>query len=158
MSDLTTQQNLILRTRMTENVRKPLHRTALITGLLLSLMPFFTGCGTGETGNQSTATGGSASNASATASLTWDPVTDPSVSTYFVHYGRQSPGQAGSCTYENSISVDSSSATISSLDPNTLYYFTVSAYNGLESACSNEVSIVTAPAPIGNETTPATFS
>jgi len=158
MSDLTTQQNLILRTRMTENVRKPLHRTALITGLLLSLMPFFTGCGTGETGNQSTATGGPVSNASATASLTWDPVTDPSVSTYFVHYGRQSPGQVGSCIYENSISVDSSSATVTNLDPNTLYYFTVSAYNGLESACSNEVSIVTSPAPTGNETTPATFS
>jgi|GEM_PF-960823 len=158
MSNLTTQQNLILRTRMTENVRKPLHLTALVTGLLLLIMPFFTGCGTGETGNQSTVTGGPGSSASATASLTWDPVTDPSVSAYFVHYGRQSPGQEGSCIYENSISVDSSSATISSLDPNTLYYFTVSAYNGLESACSNEVSIVTAPAPIGNETTPATFS
>ncbi len=157
MNDLSTQQNLLLRTRMIENVRKPLHLTALVTGLLLSLMPFFTGC-SGETGNPSVGTGVPSSGASATASLTWDPVTDPSVSAYFVHYGRQSPGQAGSCTYENSISVDSSSATVTSLDPNTLYYFTVSAYNGLESACSNEVSIITAPAPTGNETSPATFS
>lgn len=157
MNDITTQQNCLPRTRVTETARKPLHLTALVTGLLLSLMPFFTGC-SGETGNQSVGTGVPSSGASATASLTWDPVTDPSVSAYFVHYGQQSPGQEGSCIYENSISVDSSSATITSLDPNTLYYFTVSAYNGLESACSNEVSIVTAPAPIGNETTPATFS
>ncbi len=158
MSAMTTQQNYLLLTRVTETARKPRHLTTIVTGLLLSIMPFFIGCGTGETGNQSTVTGGPGSSASATASLTWDPVTDPSVSAYFVHYGRQSPGDAGSCTYENSISVDSSSATVTNLDPNTLYYFTVSAYNGLESACSNEVSIVTAPAPIGNETTPATFS
>jgi hypothetical protein len=158
MSDLTKQYNFLPRIRVTETARKPLHLTAIITGLLLSIMPFFTGCGTGENANQSSIPGGPPSSASATASLTWDPVTDPSVSAYFVHYGRQSPGQSGSCTYENSISVDSSSATVTNLDPNTLYYFTVSAYNGLESACSNEVSIVTAPSPIGNETNPATFS
>ena len=158
MSGVTKQYNFLPRTRVTETARKPLHLTAIVTGLLLLIMPLFTGCGTGETGNQSTVMGGPGSSASATASLTWDPVTDPSVSTYFVHYGRQSPGQAGSCIYENSISVDSSSATVTNLDPNTLYYFTVSAYNGLESACSNEVSIVTSPTPIGNETTPATFS
>jgi Fibronectin type III domain len=158
MNDLTTQQNCLPRTRVTETTRRPLHLTTIVTGLLLLVMPFFTGCGTGETGNQSTATGGPASNASATAALSWDPVTDPSVSAYFVHYGRQSPGQAGSCIYEHSISVDSSSAMVTNLDPNTLYYFTVSAYNGLESACSNEVSIVTSPAPTGNATAPATFS
>jgi Fibronectin type III domain len=143
---------------VTGTARKPLHLTTIFIGLLLLIMPFFTGCGTGDNGNQSTVTGGPSSSASATASLTWDPVTEPSVSAYFVHYGRQSPGQAGSCIYEHSISVDSSSATVTNLDPNTLYYFTVSAYNGLESACSNEVSIVTSPAPTGNETTPATFS
>ena len=43
------------------------------------------------------------------------------------------------------MSVDSPSATITDLDPNTLYYFAVSAYNGLESACSNEVSTLTPP-------------
>jgi hypothetical protein len=153
MSKAATQQNCLRWTRVTETARKPLHLTAIVTGLLLLIMPFFTGCGTGENGNQSTA-----SSASATASLSWDPVTDPSVSAYFVHYGRQSPGQVGSCIYENSVSVDSSSATVTNLDPNTLYYFTVSAYNGLESACSNEVSIVTAPAPIGTANAPATFS
>jgi len=41
--------------------------------------------------------------------------------------------------------VDSPSATVPNLDPNTTYYFAVSAYNGLESPCSEEVSTVTAP-------------
>jgi hypothetical protein len=153
MSDVSKQYSFLPRTRVTATARKPLHLTAIVTGLLLLIMPFFTGCGSGESGNQPTA-----SSASATAALSWDPVTDPSVSAYFVHYGRQSPGQVGSCMYENSISVDSASATVTNLDPNALYYFTVSAYNGLESACSNEVSIVTSPAPIGTATAPATFS
>ena len=145
MNNMTTQQDCLLRTRVTETARKPRHLTAIVTSLLFLIMPFFTGCGTGETGNQSTVTGGPGSSASATASLTWDPVTDPSVSAYFVHYGQQSPSQAGSCTYEHSMIVDSSAATVTDLDPNTLYYFAVSAYNGLESACSNEVSLLTAP-------------
>jgi hypothetical protein len=129
---------------VTETACKPLHLSALVTGLLLVILPFFTGCGSGEPGNQSAA----GSSPTATAALSWDPVADPTVSAYFVHYGRQSPGQAGSCTYENSVSVDSSSATVTNLDPNTLYYFTVSAYNGLESACSNEISVVTSSAPV----------
>jgi hypothetical protein len=41
--------------------------------------------------------------------------------------------------------VASPSATVTNLNPNTRYYFTVSAYNGLESACSSEVSTVTDP-------------
>ena len=149
MNNMTTQQDCLSWIRVTGTARKPLHLTAIVTGLLLFIMPFFTGCGTGETGNQSTVTGGAGNSASATASLTWDPVTDPSVSAYFVHYGRQSPGQPGNCSYESSVSVAGpSSATVTNLDPNTLYYFTVSAYNGLESACSNEVSTVTPPAPV----------
>jgi hypothetical protein len=144
MSDLTEQQYFLLRTGVTETTRIPLRLPAIVAGLLLSIMPFLTGCGSGENGSQSIVTAPPGSGASATASLTWSPVTDPSVSAYFVHYGRQSPGQEGSCTYESSISVDSSSATVTNLDPNTLYYFTVSAYNGLESACSNEVSTITA--------------
>ena len=86
-----------------------------------------------------------AGGAGTTASLAWSPVQDPSVYGYFVHYGRQSPGQPGSCSYESSMYVDSPSATVTNLDPDTLYHFTVSAYNDLESACSNEVSTVTSP-------------
>ena len=147
MSDLTKQQFFLPRTRVTETARIPLRLTPIVAGLLLTMMSFLTGCGGGgggETGSQPTVTVAPAS-AGATASLAWSPVPDPSVSSYFVHYGRQSPNQSGSCTYESSTSVASPSATLTNLDPNTLYYFTVSAYNGLESPCSNEVSTVTPP-------------
>jgi hypothetical protein len=140
MNDLTKQQCFSPRARATETARMPLC-TALVTGLLLSIIPLLTGCGDGETGGVAPST----PPVGVTASLAWSPVSDPSVSAYFVHYGQQSPNQSGSCAYESSISVNSPSATITNLDPNTLYYFTVSAYNGLESACSNEVSTVTPP-------------
>ena len=127
-----------------------LHLTTIVAGLLLTMMPFLTGCA-GEDPN----VGGDAPAAATgiDASLAWQPVQDPSVSGYFVHYGRQSPGQAGSCAYENSTYADSPSATVTNLAPDTLYYFTDSAYNGLESSCSSEVSTVT-PSPTP-EPTPA---
>jgi hypothetical protein len=154
MSALTKKQSLP-RTKVTETGCIPLRLTAIVAGLLLTMMPFLSGCGGGQTGSDPIVTvtpgtggGGSTPPVGATASLAWSPVQDPSVSAYFVHYGRQSPGQQGSCTYESSISVDSPSATVTNLDPSTLYYFTVSAYNGLESACSNEVTTVTPPPPV----------
>jgi hypothetical protein len=139
MSALSKQQFLLPRTRVTETICISLRLTAIVAGLLLTMMPLLTGCGGGEGQGQA--------DTGITASLAWSPVQDPSVSAYFVHYGRQSPDQQGSCSYESSMSVDSPSATVTNLDPNTLYYFTVSAYNGLESACSNEVSTVTPPSP-----------
>ena len=156
MSDLTTRRFFFPQTRLTESARIPLRLTAIVAGLLLTIMPFLTGCGGGgQTGSDPVVTvtpssGGTPASAGATASLAWSPVPDPSVSSYFVHYGRQSPNQSGSCTYESSTSVPvapntSPSATLTNLDPNTLYFFTVSAYNGLESPCSNEVSTVTPP-------------
>lgn len=156
MRDLTRKQSFP-RTRVTKTARMPLCLTAIVTGLLLSIMPFLlTGCGGGGgTGSDPSVTvtpgsggGGSTPPVGATASLAWNPVQDPSVSGYFVHYGRQSPGQPGSCTYESSVQVGSPSATVTNLDPNTVYYFTVSAYNGLESPCSNEVSTVTPPSSV----------
>ena len=143
VSALTKQQCFSPRARATETARMSLC-AALVTGLLLSIMPLLTGCGGGGSeGTPSITT--TPTPTGATASLAWDPVSDPSVSAYFVHYGPQSPHQSGSCAYESSISVDSPSATITNLDPSTLYYFTVSAYNGHESICSNEVSTVTPP-------------
>ena len=138
MNDVTTQQRLIPYTRVTKTRCLPLCRTAIVIGLLLSIMPFLTGCGGGD-GDPGLGTAG------ATVTLAWQPVDDPSISAYFVHYGRQSSGQPGSCEYESFISVDSAAASITNLELNTQYYFAVSAYNGAESACSNEVSIVTPP-------------
>jgi hypothetical protein len=146
MLDLAKQQCILPRTKVTETARMPLRLTTIVTGLLLTIMPLLTGCGSGdETGNQPIVT---TSSAGATASLAWSPVPDRSVYAYFVHYGQKSSGHHGSCNYEASMWVDSPSATITDLDPNTHYYFAVSAYNGRESACSNEVSIVTPPASV----------
>lgn len=144
MNDSTKKQ-LFPQSVVTATARRPRYLTAIVTGFLLTIMPLLTGCGGGgETGGQPTVTVAPAS-AGVTASLAWSPVPDPSITAYFVHYGRQSPNQSGSCAYESSMHADSPSATITNLDPNTTYYFTVSAYNGLESACSNEVSTVTPP-------------
>ena len=143
MTALTKKQSL-LRNRVTEIICIPLRLTAIITGLLLTMMPLLTGCGGG---GDDTSAPAPAADTGITASLAWAPVnSDSSVYGYFVHYGRQSPGQSGSCSYESSIYVTSPEATVTNLDPNTRYYFTVSAYNGLESACSSEVSTDTASA------------
>ena len=142
MSDLTKQ--LCPRIRTTEASCIPLRLTAFVTGILLSIMPLLlTGCGGG--GGGETGSTQSAASAGVTASLAWHPVQDPSIIGYFVHYGRQSPAHRGSCAYEHSMHVISPEATLTHLEPDTRYYFTVSAYNGLESACSNEVSTVTPP-------------
>lgn len=112
------------------------------------MLPFLSGCGGGSgSGDGQVST---PADTGITASLTWDPVPDPSVSAYFVHYGRQSPNHSGSCDYESSMHVHAHSplAIVTNLEPNTRYYFTVSAYNGLESPCSDEVSTVTPPTPV----------
>jgi hypothetical protein len=80
----------------------------------------------------------------AVQSLAWQPVEDQAV-TYYVHYGKQSPGETGSCDYEHSQQTTSPSVTITGLDLDTRYYVAVSAFNGHHSLCSNEVSFVTAP-------------
>ncbi|BFU91806.1 MAG: hypothetical protein NTAFB01_29930 [Nitrospira sp.] len=82
----------------------------------------------------------------ATAQLTWDASHDPTVSNYFVYYGKQSSGEPGSCSYESSQSVETPPATISGLDPNTPYFFAISAFGESESPCSSEVLVVTPPA------------
>jgi hypothetical protein len=114
---------------------------SIVLGIMLSSLA---GCGSGGSqGGPSIST--SSSPTGATATLAWDPVQDPSVTAYHVHYGKQSVGQAGMCSYQETQSVNAPTATITGLDPNTRYFFAVSAYNGLESLCSNEVSTVTPP-------------
>ncbi|MBK9308323.1 MAG: fibronectin type III domain-containing protein [Nitrospira sp.] len=85
-----------------------------------------------------------------TARLTWDASTDPNVSGYHVYYGKQSSGEYGSCSYEEGQTVEVPPAEISGLEPNTPYFFAISAYGGdggeAESPCSNEVLLVTPPA------------
>lgn len=97
----------------------------------------FTGCGIG--GEQGPIVSTTASSTAATANLAWDPVTDLSVVGYYIHYGKQSPNQSGSCSYDNVQFVPSSQGTITDLELQSTYYFAVSAYNGIEGNCSNEV-------------------
>ena len=84
--------------------------------------------------------------AGASATLSWNGNEDETVHAYTVYYGKQSSGESGLCSYEHSQSVSSTSATITGLDFNTRYYFAVSASNGAEGLCSEEVSTVTASA------------
>jgi hypothetical protein len=105
--------------------------------LFLSL----SGCGSGGAGEPTISTTSSASGA--TATLAWNPVQpqagEPSILGYYIHYGRQSTNQPGSCSYEDSIFVMTSTGTVTGLETGSRYYFAVSAYNGVEGACSNEV-------------------
>lgn len=96
------------------------------------------GCGAG--GEEGPTISTTATPIGATASLTWDPVSDPNILGYYIHYGKQSLGQNGSCAYEDAKFVTTPSGTVTGLDTGSRYYFAVSAYNGAESACSNEVS------------------
>jgi Fibronectin type III domain len=127
-------------------------RTLILSLVIISLSAL-TGCGSGGdsgdgpivTNTPNSGNGGSGGGSAGTlsASLAWDPVPDPSVIGYFVHYGKQSSHSPGSCAYQQSTYSTSPAAKVTGLAPNTTYYFAVSAYNGLESACSAEVSTVT---------------
>jgi len=117
------------------------------TSILLTCSTLLTGCGGGG-GEGSTWDSSPAGQTGAMASLAWYPVQDPSVQGYYVYYGRNSAGQSGSCNYESKQFVSSPSATITNLDHETRYYFSVSAYNGLESGCSDEVSNIIEEPPV----------
>jgi hypothetical protein len=76
-------------------------------------------------------------------SLAWNPVNDPSVVGYYIHYGKESPNQPGSCVYDQATFVLPPEGSVAGLEIGVTYYFAVSAYNGLESDCSNEVQAQT---------------
>lgn len=123
---------------------------ALNLALIMTTLSMLTGCGSGSEadgpiiGNiPGSGGGGSIAFGSVSVSLAWDPVPDPSIIGYFLHYGPNSPNSYGSCQYAHSRFSSSPSITVTGLAPNVNYFFTVSAYNGLESACSSEVSTVT---------------
>lgn len=109
--------------------------------LIIFSAALLTGCAAGDEGAPSISSNSNA--AGATATLAWDPVQDPTVSGYYVYYGTQSPGQSGSCSYQYSRFVSSPTATLTDLARDTQYYFAVSAYNGIESTCSAEISTTT---------------
>jgi hypothetical protein len=155
---------LLLRLLQMDSLQTPPSTLFNVLGLGLAILTILavTGCGgsggegdigpmisnTPSPGNGGSNGGGSSSpppvSRTASASLSWDPVSD--VIGYIVHYGTGSPGSSGSCAYAQSTFSSSPSVTVSGLAANTTYYFAVSAFNGLESACSNEVTTVTGSA------------
>ena len=114
----------------------------LISSILLGVM-FLTlyGCGSGGEGDPMVST--TATPVGAMATLQWDPVQvqtgQPPIIGYYIHYGTQSSSRSGSCAYQNSTFVTAPIGTVTGLDKGSRYYFAVSAYNGVESSCSNEV-------------------
>ena len=115
---------------------------SIVLGIMLCTV---TGCGTGGEQGGGAAISTAVTPTATTASLVWDPVQDPTVIGYSAYYGTQSAGQPGLCAYQDAQFVTSPTTTIQGLDPNTQYYFAVSAYNGMSGPCSNEVSTVTPP-------------
>ncbi|WP_136526869.1 Ig-like domain-containing protein [Geomonas ferrireducens] len=95
-------------------------------------------------------------------SLAWDPSPDPDLAGYRIYYQANSvavPFQ-GTGAFEGNAPVDgrnSTTATISGLDPANSYYFAVTAYNssGAESVYSNIVSVPETLPPTVSITSPA---
>jgi hypothetical protein len=85
----------------------------------------------------------------ATVHLAWDHSPDPNVTGYYIHYGKQPSEQLGLCSYEQSQAIEAPPATITGLDPNTPYFFAISAFSESESPCSIEVMLVTPPVGSG---------
>lgn len=77
--------------------------------------------------------------------INWDHSPDSNITSYYVYYGKQPTTLPGSCSYEESQSVETPPATISGLEPNTPYFFAISAFNESESSCSSEIMMVTPP-------------
>ncbi len=87
----------------------------------------------------------------ATVRLNWQQSSDVNIFGYYVYYGKQPAQDSGSCSsYEANQAVDAPPATITGLEPDTLYFFAIKKFNESESSCSNEVMVFTPPAPTGN--------
>jgi fibronectin type III domain protein len=116
-------------------------------GLVIMLVTcsLLTACGSEEGGgirvNRGVDGPAAAPTGSAVATLAWNPIGE--VAGYYIHYGTESPGSPGSCAYAQSTFSSTPTATVTGLAADTTYYFAVSSFNGIESACSDEVSTVT---------------
>ena len=145
MAQTTLSVRLFQRTQAM--TRRPVTLEWLGLMMILVTCSIITACGSEEGGGlrvnrgvDETA-GVPSASAFASATLAWDPV--GGVAGYYIHYGTESPGSPGSCAYAQSTFSSTPTATVTELAANTTYYFAVSSFNGLESACSAEVSTVT---------------
>jgi hypothetical protein len=75
--------------------------------------------------------------------VNWNPSPGTNTTGYYIYYGKQPSGELGSCSYGESQAVEAPPATIAGLEPNTPYYFAISAFNEAESPCSIEFMLIT---------------
>lgn len=92
-----------------------------------------------------------------TANVTWDPPPDFDAVRYHIYYGKRSTEEVGSeesdseelgseesrsCSQGEKQAIDTPSATITGLEPDTQYFFAIRALNENESEglCSNEIA------------------
>lgn len=127
-------------------IRRLLSKQKFVSGLGCSMVVSLTcltliGCDGSDELEQKTTSNSSHDGVS--VGLVWDPVEDSRILGYYIHYGKRSPKQPGSCAYDQELFVTSRHGTVTNLDPGFIYYFAVSAYNGLDSSCSNEVFVHT---------------
>lgn len=110
--------------------------------VVLGLIVFsLTGCGASSEQGPTVST--NPINGGVEVGLEWDSVNDSSVIGYYIHYGKQSPNQSGSCAYDRAMFVSSPQGIVTNLDAGSTYYFAVNAYNGVVGPCSNEVQAQT---------------
>lgn len=134
------QTTLPVRRRL-RRIHAPTHWAAKIVLLSIIIVAASTMASCGSGGDSGNAGADGVPTGPATASLAWDPV--PDVVGYYVHYGIRTPDAQGSCAYDQSTFSSTPDATLTGLAENTTYYFAVSAFNGVESLCSDEISTVT---------------
>lgn len=123
-----------------------LHRLIRNSGLIIARgrsivmgMIFLSLTGCGASGEQEPMIPTSSTPSGSTVRLVWDSINESNIIGYYIHYGKQSPNQPGSCAYDQATYVSSSQGTVTGLDPESTYYFAVSAYNGERGGCSDEV-------------------
>jgi hypothetical protein len=79
-----------------------------------------------------------------TVQLTWDPVQDPQVAVYQVHYSSAS-GQ-----YDQFVETATNTASVQGLQPGSTYYFAVRACDSAKTNCSGFSNEVSATLPASN--------
>lgn len=82
-----------------------------------------------------------------TVRLYWPRSPEGNIFGYSVYYGKEPAQEEGSCSsYEAHEVVEAPPATITGLEPDTLYFFAIKKFNESDKSCLNELMVTTPPA------------
>jgi hypothetical protein len=82
-----------------------------------------------------------------TVRLYWPRSPEGNIFGYSVYYGKEPAQEEGSCSsYEAHQAVEAPPATITELEPDTLYFFAIKKFNESDKSCLNEIMVTTPPA------------